>query len=70
MGKQKANRPATLTEAARQSGVVIVRLSRENSNARHVPYDARYRSFNGVLETPAEHLQRVAQQDKERIENS
>lgn len=70
MRKQNAKRSATLTEAARESGVVVVQLSRQYSNARHVPYDVRYRSFNGVLETPAEHLQRVAEQDKERIENS
>jgi hypothetical protein len=67
MGKQNTDRPATLTEAARKSGVVILHLSREASTARHVPYDACYRSFNSVLESPAEYLQRIVEKDKERI---
>ena len=67
MGKQNNDRPATLTEAARKSGVMVVHLSRDASTVQNVPYDVCYRSFNSVLQSPAEYLQRIVEKDKERI---
>ena len=59
----------TLTEAARGSRVTFVRRSSNDSNARAVPYVDLYRASTGILETPAERLQRVSREDREPIEN-
>ncbi len=60
--------PATLTEAQLQSGVVFVLSSRESSysSARVIPYAERYRAFNGVLETPIQHIQKAAEDETKR----
>ncbi len=60
--------PATLTEARRQQRYVTVLrgVGATYSNARYVSYADRYRAFTGVLETPIQHIQRAARDEKER----
>ncbi len=60
--------PGTLTEAQLQSGVVFALASLEGtySSARVIPYADRYRAFNGVLETPIQHIQKAAEDEGRR----
>jgi hypothetical protein len=60
--------PTTLTEAQIQSGVVYVLSSHESSysSARVITYAERYRAFNGILETPIQHIQKAAEDESKR----
>jgi len=62
--------PKTFTEAQERSGfsVVIIGSYRNQSNSRFVPYAEVYRGRTSLIETPAEHLQKAAQEDEQRIE--
>jgi hypothetical protein len=54
-----------LTDASRRSGagMLLQRVDRTASNVRTIPYAERYRQVSGLFETPAEHLQRAADED-------
>ena len=62
--------PATLTEARRQQKLMVILkgIGATYSNTRHVPYADRYRAYTGVLETPVQHIQRAARDEKERAQ--
>lgn len=62
--------PKTLTEAQERSGfsVVIIGSYRTQSNSRFVPYAEVYRGRSSLMETPAQHLQKAAEEDEQRIE--
>ena len=62
--------PKTLTEAQERSGfsVVIIGSYHTQSNSRFVPYAEVYRGRSSLIETPAQHLQRAAEEDEQRIE--
>lgn len=62
--------PKTLTEAQERSGfsVVIIGSYRTQSNSRFIPYAEVYRGRTSLIETPAQHFQKAAQEDKQRIE--
>ena len=62
--------PKTFTEAQERSGfsVVIIGSYDTQSNSRFVPYAEVYRGRTSLMETPAEHLQKAAQEDEQRIE--
>lgn len=59
--------PKTLTEAQQRSGfsVVIVGTYQTQSNSRFVPYAEIYRGRSSLMETPVEHLQKAAEEDKD-----
>lgn len=63
--------PLTLTEAKHSSGVIIIlgESDKTFSNVREIPYGDRYRSYNGVMETPIEHIQKAAQDEEERAKH-
>jgi hypothetical protein len=56
--------PATLTEAQRQSGLVLALGS--FSSARVITYADRYRASNGILETPIQYIQKAAEDESKR----
>jgi hypothetical protein len=59
----------TLTDAARKSGLLVVTQGQNSaswSNSREVPYAELYRSRTGNMETPAENLQRAAEEEARR----
>jgi len=62
--------PKTLTEAQERSGfsVIIMGSYRTQSNSRFVPYAEVYRGRTSLMETPAQHLQKAAQEDEQLIE--
>jgi hypothetical protein len=62
--------PKTFTEAQERSGfsAVIIGSYRTQSNSRFVPYAEVYRGRTSLIETPAEHLQKAAQEDEQHIE--
>jgi hypothetical protein len=60
------NPEMSLTEASRRSGVVLVvegAAGSSMSNARKVPYAELYRQSNAIRETPAQRIQRAAEED-------
>jgi hypothetical protein len=59
----------TLTEAQSRGGysVVFVGDSRNQSNSRTIPYAEVYRERSSVMETPAEHIQKAAEEDKRKV---
>lgn len=61
-------KPRTVTEAQASSPGVFLRLtgSRTASNWRPLSYADRYRAATGVMETPAEYLQRAAEDEERR----
>ena len=61
--------PKTFTEAQERSGFSVVTMGgyRTQSNSRFVPYAEVYRGRTSLMETPAEHLQKAAQEDERRI---
>jgi len=61
--------PKTFTEAQEHSGfsIAIIGSYRTQSNSRFVPYAEVYRGRTSLIETPAEHLQKAAQEDERRI---
>jgi hypothetical protein len=63
--------PKLLTEAQRQSGVVVVWAGANGSisNTRTVPYVERYSAHTGLWETPEQHLQRAAEDERRRAVN-
>lgn len=62
------NMPESLTEAqARGSfSIVVVGSYRTQSNSRVVPYAEIYRGRSSMMETPAQHLQKAAEEEKGR----
>jgi hypothetical protein len=62
--------PKTLTEAQERSrfSVIIIGSYRTQSNSRFVPYAEVYRGRSSLMETPAQHLQKAVEEDKQRIE--
>lgn len=63
----------TLTEAQAASG--IIELSRgvntaHLSNAREVPYAEIYRERTAIMESPIERIQRAAEDEHRRLEQS
>jgi hypothetical protein len=64
--------PELLTEAKRMSGVVVVLGvgTGSLSNARIVPYVERYSARTGLWETPEQHLQRAADDERRRAEHA
>ena len=60
--------PKTLTEAQQRSGfsVVILGSYDTQSNSRCIPYAEIYRGRSSLMETPAEHLQKAAEDDERR----
>jgi len=58
----------TLTEAQNQSRikVYIVEMNRTRSTSRIIPYSEIYRERTGIMETPAEHLQKAVEDEKRR----
>lgn len=61
--------PKTFTAAQELSGfsVEIMSSHSSQSNSRFVPYAEIYRGRTSLMETPAEHLQKAAQEDEQRI---
>ena len=59
--------PKTLTEAQERSGfsVVIIGSYHTQSNSRFVPYAEVYRDRTSLMESPAQHLQKAAQEDEQ-----
>lgn len=57
--------PKTLTEAinSQPGTILIVGADRTISTVREVPYSEVYRGSTGVRESPAQRLQRMADQD-------
>ena len=60
--------PSTLTEAKCSSGVIFIlgESDKTFTNNREIPYGERYRSYNGIMETPIEHIQKAARDEEER----
>lgn len=60
--------PDSLTEAQALGGysVVVIGSYRTQSNSRVVPYAETYRGRSSMMETPAQHLQRAAEEEKGR----
>ena len=60
--------PKTLTEAQERSGfsVIIMGSYRTQSNSRFVPYAEVYRGRSSLMETPAQYLQKAAEEDEQR----
>lgn len=63
------NIPKTITEAQTKSGYsfVLFNTNITQSTFRTIPYSEIYRSRNSVMETPAEYLQKAAEDEKLRI---
>jgi len=57
-----------LTEAARQSGgvVVMTHSDESTSSTRRMPYVERYGQFSGLSESPIERLQQAARDEAKR----
>jgi hypothetical protein len=63
----------SLTEANRRNGVIVVVESASGSsmsNARRIPYVEQYRQSNAVVETPAQRIQRAADEEAARAQRS
>ena len=62
------NKPTTLTEAANRMGLLVVSMleGTQSTNSRIVPYRESYRDRTAWTESPAEHLQRAAEDDEKR----
>jgi len=61
--------PATLTQAQEKSGYhfIILEPSITQSSYRIIPYSELYSGRNSIMETPAEYLQRAAEDEKLRV---
>jgi hypothetical protein len=68
MKMEKANIPATITEARAKSGYNFVILGRDSneSNSRTLPYAELYRSRTSIMETPAEYIQKASEDETSR----
>ena len=60
--------PMTLTEAQTRAGysVFVVGSYRTQSTSRFIPYAEIYRGRSGMMETPAQHLQKAVEEEKRR----
>ena len=61
--------PTTFTEAAYRSGMGIVSTLIDGtyfSNSRLIPYRELYRDRTALIESPADHLQRAAEDEARR----
>lgn len=60
--------PKTLTEAQARAGysVFVVGSYRTQSNSRFIPYSEIYQGRSGMMETPAQYLQKAAEEEKQR----
>lgn len=58
----------SLTQAQTESGIVLVFGDAEStcSTFRHLPYSEIYRQASGVMETPAQRIQRAAADEQSR----
>lgn len=61
-----SNIPQTLTEAQMRSGysVLVQGAHRTQSNTRVIPYAEIYSGRSSLMETPAQHLQKVVEEEK------
>lgn len=61
--------PGSLTEAQTRQRFTIVMLGgyRTQSNSRIIPYAEIYRGRSSMMETPAQYLQRAAEEEQVRI---
>jgi len=59
----------TLTKAQVRSRYSVIFLgdSRTQSNSRVIPYAEVYRGRSSIMETPAEHIQKAAEEDKTKV---
>lgn len=66
---QSSGIPKTLTEAQERSGFSLVILGgyRTQSNARFVPYAEIYRGGSSLMETPAQRLQKAAEDEQRKL---
>lgn len=57
--------PRTLTEAinSQPARIQVIGLHETSSTVREIPYAEIYRESTGVRETPAERIQRIADDD-------
>ena len=69
MPKDK-NIPLTITEAQAQVRVYMVSVTTDytQSSSRNMPYIDLYRSRNSIMETPAQQVQRAAEDEKARAQ--
>lgn len=69
--RQSTNRmePMTLTDATRRNGLLVMTHgvnSAHLSSSRSIPYSEIYSLQTGMMETPAERLQRAAEDEAKR----
>jgi len=64
--------PLTLTEAQNQVRIYTVAAISDYtySSSRRIPYFDLYRSRNSIMETPAQQIQRAAEDEKARAPRS
>lgn len=62
--------PTTLTEAHVRAGysIYVVGSYRTQSTSRFIPYAEIYQGRSGMMETPAQHLQKAVDEEKQRDE--
>ena len=60
--------PKTLTEAQARAGysVFVVGSYRTQSTSRFIPYSEIYQGRSGMMETPAQNLQKAVEEEKQR----
>ena len=58
----------TLTEAQARAGysVFVVGSYRTQSTSRFIPYSEIYQGRSGMMETPAQYLQKAVEEEKQR----
>lgn len=71
----KLTKQMTLTEATLKSGVIVMSRGHNAataflSTARSIPYSELYRQRTATMETPAENLQRAAEDEAKRVVES
>jgi|GEM_PF-2047090 len=62
--------PETLTEAQMRAGysVSVIGSYRTQSTSRFIPYAEIYRGRSSIMETPAQQLQKAAEEERRRDE--
>ena len=60
--------PETLTEAQMRAGysVSVIGSYRTQSTSRFIPYSEIYQGRSGMMETPAQYLQKTVEEEKQR----
>jgi len=61
--------PTTITESRSQTNIVVVAatLDYTQSSSRTTPYVEIYSGRNSIMETPADFIQKAAEDDKDKI---